>query len=178
MVMPLLCRRQSKSAMWTTLLSILLCGCHSWPGGIYRSPLTDRVIEFKSGTAYITEGRSTQAIAYVVKGDRVVLQLPFTNEVLQRMPDGTLSGMGERLVKFDPATSALMGTYTSKDGEYALRFSTSDTAIYTSLGRPVNVTFTVHGNRIILQHGETQILVIRHPDGSLETPSAILRKDS
>ncbi len=86
-------------------VATMLSGCHSWPGGTFHGPVTGRVIEFKSGTAYITEGQagqSTQAVTYEVGGDKVVLQLPFTKEVLRRMPDGTLLGMGETLVQVDP----------------------------------------------------------------------------
>ncbi|MDE1175706.1 MAG: hypothetical protein PW789_03785 [Edaphobacter sp.] len=62
------------------------------------------MIEFRSGSAYITEGGSTQSVAYELADDKVVLKMPFMDVALQRMPDGSLSGMGETLVRVDKPT--------------------------------------------------------------------------
>jgi len=59
------------------------------------------MIEFRSGSAYITEGGSTQAVAYEVADDKVVLKMSYMSVALQRMPDGSLAGMGETLIKVD-----------------------------------------------------------------------------
>ncbi len=78
---------------------LFLSGCRSSNDEIYRGTLSHRVIEFRSGSAYITEGGSTQAVAYEVADDKVVLKMPFMDVALQRMPDGSLTGMGETLIK-------------------------------------------------------------------------------
>jgi hypothetical protein len=78
---------------------LLLSGCGSSNEGVYRGTVSHRVIELRSGSAYITEGGSTQAVAYEVADDKVVLKMPFMNVALQRMPDGSLTGMGETLIK-------------------------------------------------------------------------------
>lgn len=84
------------------LASSLLFACHTRPNESYRGTLSNRVIEFRSNMAYITEGGSTQAFAYRTEGsDTIVLQMPFTNVALRRMPDGSLSGMGESLVRVE-----------------------------------------------------------------------------
>lgn len=89
--------------LFATMLSafLLVCGCRSSNEGTYRGTLSNRVIEFRSGSAYITEDGSTQAIAYEVADDKIVLKMPFMNVALQRMPDGSLAGMGETLIKVD-----------------------------------------------------------------------------
>jgi len=160
------------------LLALVIFGCHSWFGGTYRSTTSDRIIEFKSGIAYITEGHSSQAIPYETSGDRIVLKLPFMNEVLRRMPDGALAGVGGTFVKIDDATAVLIGTYESSEGEYRLRLSAEGRAVYTRLGRSVDVSYTVDGNQITLNQGSIRIPVRCHPDGSLETPEAVLKKRS
>lgn len=83
---------------------LLLSGCRSSNVGTYRGTVSHRVIEFRSGSAYITEGGSTQAVAYELADDKVVLKMPFMDVALQRMPDGSLSGMGETLVRVDKPT--------------------------------------------------------------------------
>jgi hypothetical protein len=194
MVLRNLSRRQSDSSYGTLipprrvtmpalfliipLLALAIFGCRSWPGGTYRSTTSDRVIEFKSGIAYITEGHSSQAIPYESDGDKIVLKLPFMNEVLRRMPDGALSGMGGTLVKIDDVTAILIGTYESSEGEYRLRLGAEGRAVYTRLGRSIDLSYTVDGNQITLNQGSIRIPVKRHPDGSLETPEAVMKKQS
>ncbi len=146
--------------------------------GSYRGTTSDRIIEFKSGNAYISEGSSTQAVPYEVSGDKIVLKMPFMNTVLRCMPDGVLSGMGETLVKMDDATAALLGTYESSEGEYRLRLSAQGRAVYTRLGRPIITSYTVEGDKITLNQGAISIPVKRRSDGSLETPDAVLKKQS
>jgi hypothetical protein len=166
-----------------SLFVLILLGCRSWSGGIYRSTSSERFIEFKSGTAYITDGNSSQAVAYKILGDKVILKLPFMNEVLRRMPDGALSGMGETLVHVDDATAVLIGAYESSDGGYRLRLGVQGRAVYTRLGISVDVNYTVDGdlitlNQITPDQNSIKIPVRRHPDGSLVTPDAVLKKRS
>jgi hypothetical protein len=70
--------------------------------GTYQGALSHRIVEFRTDTAYITEGGSTQAFAYKTKdNDTIVLEMPFTRIALRRMPDGSLSGMGESFIRID-----------------------------------------------------------------------------
>jgi hypothetical protein len=96
-----ICSTCAPSRLSAAIMSALLClsGCRSSNEGIYRGTLTHRVVELRSGSAYITEDGSTQAVAYEVADDKVVLKMPFMNVALQRMPDGSLAGMGETLIK-------------------------------------------------------------------------------
>ena len=160
------------------VFALLMLGCRSWAGGTYRSTTSDRVIEFRSGTAYITEGHSSQAVPYKTASDKIVLRLPFMDEVLRRMPDGALSGMGEILVRVDDATALLLGIYESREGEYRLQLETEGRAVYTRLGRSIEVSYTVSGNQITLNQGTIRIPVKLRPDGSLETPDAVLNKQT
>ncbi|SDE82188.1 hypothetical protein [Terriglobus roseus] len=89
----------------TALASSLLLACHAKLNESYRGTLSNRVIEFRSNMAYITEGGSTQAFAYRTEdNDTIVLQMPFTNVALRRMPDGSLYGMGENLVRVESSS--------------------------------------------------------------------------
>jgi len=163
---------------WTLLASLIMSGCRVGTEEIYRGTTSDRMIELRSGTAYITEGTSTQAVHYQVEGDRLILNLPFMNSALRRMPDGSLSGMGERLVKIDSSTAALLGTYESAGGEYRLKLGAQGHAIYSRGGRSSIAIYTFAGDQITLKQGSLSIPVKRRPDGSLETPDAVLRKQN
>jgi hypothetical protein len=171
-------RRVQLPALFATLPLILLLACRTSTDGTYRGTTSDRVIELKSGTAYITEGNSSQAVPYEVAGDRIVLKMPFMNTVLRKMPDGALAGMGETLIKIDESTAALLGTYESSEGEYRLRLSTQGRAVYTRLGRSFTATYTISGDQITLNRGDAVIPVKRRSDGSLETPDGVLKKQS
>jgi hypothetical protein len=125
MVIRLLSHRQIQSSRSiSAVLTAIACfalglhGCRSWPSGSYRGSITGRIFEFQSGIAYITEGHSTQAISYDVDGEKVILNLPFTNEVLRRLPDGALSGMGETLLHVEESTAAVRGIYAGEEGNY------------------------------------------------------------
>jgi len=157
---------------------LVLAGCHSSIDGTWRGTTSDRIIELRSGNAYITEGRSTQAVPYEISGDKIVLKMPFMNAVLRRMPDGALTGMGETLVKVDETTAALLGTYESTEGEYRLHLSAQGRAVYTRLGRSIVASYTIDGNSITLSQGTLRIPIKRRADGSLETPDAVLKKQS
>jgi hypothetical protein len=135
---------RSSSTVLTALacFALTLSGCRSWPSGSYRGSVTGRVIEFQAGIAYITEGRSTQAISYDVDGEKVILNLPFTNEVLHRLPDGTLSGMGETLLHIEGSAAKVRGIYASEEDKYTLPLSTRRTAVCTCLERSTKLTCT------------------------------------
>lgn len=156
--------------------SFLVAGCRNSGEEIYHSTVSDRMIELRSGTAYVTEGSSTQAVHYELEDDKVVLHFPFMNTALRRMPDGSLSGMGEVLVKIDATTAALLGTYESAGGDYRLRLEMRGQAVYTRFGQPEVATYTFSGDQITLQQGSHSIPVRRRADGSLETADAVLQK--
>jgi hypothetical protein len=165
--------------MMAVLLPLLLIvACRSSSEGTYRGTISDRIIELKSGTAFITEGNSSQAVPYEVSGDKIVLKMPFMNTVLRRMPDGALAGMGETLIKVDESLATILGTYESVEGEYRLHLGAQGRATYTRLGRSFTASYTVMGDQITLNHDGTLIPIKRHSDGSLETPDAVLKKQS
>jgi len=157
---------------------LLIVACRSSAEGTYRGTISDRIIELKSGTAYITEGSSSQAVPYEVSGDKIVLKMPFMNSVLRRMPDGALTGMGETLIKVDETLATILGTYESVEGEYRLHLGAQGRATYTKLGRSYTASYTVKGDQITLNHDGILTPVKRHSDGSLETPDAVLKKQS
>lgn len=156
----------------------MLLGCHSAEEGLWRATTSERTIELRAGNAYITEGRSIQSVPYKVEGDKIVLHMPFLNTVLQRMPDGSLSGMGETLIRLDSTSAAWLGLYESRDGEYRLQLHPGGRAVYTRLGRSQAVTYKVDGNTLTLFEGSLRIKIRRRSDGSIETPDAVLNKQS
>jgi|GEM_PF-3804690 len=160
-----------------SLLPALL-GCRTSINGTYRGETSSRVIEFRSASAYISEGGSTQAVPYEVSADRIVLKMPFMNIVLRRMPDGSLSGMGETMVRVEDIRGSLVGNYESSGGEYQLRLSAQGHAVYTRLGRSIDGSYSMEGNILTLHQGTIRISIERRPDGSLETPDAVLKKQS
>jgi hypothetical protein len=175
---PSLPRSAFRQLFVLTLALFALVGCRSASDGTWRGTTSDRIIELKAGSAFITEGNSTQAVPYEISGDKIVLKMPFMNAVLRRMPDGSLSGMGETLINVDDVTAALLGTYESSEGEYRLRLSAQGRAVYTRLGRSIVTSYTVNGDNITLNEGRLRIPIKRRPDGSLETPDAVLKKQS
>ncbi len=160
------------------LVALLGFGCHSSVEGVWHSTSSNRVVELRAGSAYITEGNSIQAVPYEVDGDKIVLKMPFLSAVLLRMPDGTLSGMGDTMVQMNKATAGWLGLYASRDGEDSLTLSAEGRAVYTHQGRSITLTYIVYGNKLTLFQGEERIPVTRRHDGSLETPDAVLHKQS
>jgi hypothetical protein len=161
------------------LLAVLLAsGCHSSVEGVWHGTSSNRVIELRAGSAYITEGNSIQAVPYEVDGDKIVLKMPFLSTVLLHMPDGTLSGMGETMVQLNANAARWLGIYTSRDGGYRLSLSAEGRAVYTQQGHSATLTYSVDGDKLILFQGETRISVTRQRDGSLATPDAVLHKQS
>ncbi len=171
-----LSRKQHYFAAAALLVPLLLAGCSPSLEGTWHGTDSDRMIELRSGKAYISEGRSTSAVPYEVTGDRVVLKTPFIDTVLRRTPDGALSGIGEKLVRVDDRIAQLLGTYESSHGEYRLRLDTQGRAVYIGPGYSGLATYTVKGADIVLTQGTRHILLKRRSDGSLETPDGVLRK--
>ena len=162
------------------VLCAALCatGCRPSVEGVWHGTSSNRILELRSGSAYITEGNSTQAVPYEVDGDKVVLKMPFLSTVLLRMPDGTLTGMGETMVQMPRDKSGWLGLYESRDGVDRLALKADGRAVYTHQGRSVELPYTIHENKLTLLQGELRIPITRQPDGSLATPDAVLHKQS
>jgi hypothetical protein len=174
-----LSRMQFRFASTLLALAMLqVAGCRSSVEGVWHGTSSNRTVELRSGSAYITEGHSTQAVPYEVDGDKVVLKMPFLSTVLLQMPDGTLSGMGETLVQMPKDRSGWLGLYASRDGGDRLVLNAEGHAVYTHRGRSMELTYTVHENKLTLLQGEMRIPITRQPDGSLATPDAVLHKQS